>query len=348
MKAAIIGTGFISGYHAEALQAAGIEIGLAVNHHLSSAETFAKKYHCKASSALNRENLKGIDAVHICTPPDMHAGEIKFCLQEGKHVLCEKPLSLSYTEAEELSSLAEASGVMTAVNFNNRFYASVSDMKEQVYSMQPVMIHGHYFQEFHLLPCPYSWRYLEKVRALTEIGSHLIDLMRYTTGLEAVSVSTHLIHAMPDRVLRDGIMYAEGEGEKIKITNEDAAVISMKLSNGAIADLTISEIAPGCSNDIFLEAMSLNKSVSWSSESPYEITVKQKEKGSTSLKNSFAGGFRETFTDTIKSFYTSIQIGRRDPRLASFKDAAVNAAVIEALYESGIHNGKEVMIREKY
>ena len=68
-----------------------------------------------------------------------------------------------------------------------------------------VLVQGHYRQEFHILPAPYSWRYREELRAATEIGSHFIDLMRYLTGQEVEAVSASFLNATPRRFLRDGM-----------------------------------------------------------------------------------------------------------------------------------------------
>lgn len=56
--------------------------------------------------------LEQVDAVYVCAPPKEHYGYVKAALEAGKHVLCEFPFSLSYSEAEELLTLAKTKGLV--------------------------------------------------------------------------------------------------------------------------------------------------------------------------------------------------------------------------------------------
>ena len=111
MKAVLVGAGFAGRAHAAALRACGVEIAAVVTAREESARAFAKEWNIPAwgtdtSVALAPE----IDAVHVCTPPTAHGAFIRELLAHGKHVVCEKPLSLDAEEARELAQLAEESG----------------------------------------------------------------------------------------------------------------------------------------------------------------------------------------------------------------------------------------------
>lgn len=346
MRAAIVGTGGIAQVHAAALRELGHTITLVLGHSSASAELFSKKVGCdRFSDHLSEELLADVDCVHICVPPENHAEFIKTCLRAGKHVLCEKPLSLSAQEAMELTQLAEQSGVVAAVNFNNRFYPACDRLRSAASAMNRiVLVQGHYRQEFHILPTQYSWRYKEELRATTEIGSHFIDLMRYLTGLEVESVSAAFLNATPERRLRDGMMYPDGDGEPVTVSSEDAAAVTFRLSGGALAGAVFSEISPGRSNDLTIEISSPDQSVSWCSQRPYETVTGELGGGLTHRCDAFGGGFSDTFRDSFQAFYQTVESGVRDPRLAVFRDGAANAAICAAIAKSARSGGEYVEV----
>lgn len=348
MRAAIIGTGGIAHTHAQAIRALGHSLSLVVGHTQSSAERFAAAYGCsRFSDTLTESLLNDVDCVHICAPPERHYEMVKQCLDGGKHVLCEKPLSLRYEDAKALTALARAKDVVAAVDFNNRFYPACTQIRETVAQMgQIVLIHGHYQQEFHIMPAPYSWRYQEATRATSEIGSHFIDLMGFLTGLEVESVSAVFQTVCPQRKVRDGIMYPDGAGEPISVTNEDIAAVTFRLKGGALVSAVFSEISPGRSNDLSIEILSANRSISWCSEAPYHIVTGQKETGLVHRCNAFGGGFTDTFSACFQAFYTAVEKGQWDPRLATFHDGAVNTLICSCIAKSAHNGGAFVPVRE--
>jgi predicted dehydrogenase len=66
-----------------------------------------------------------VDVVHVCTPNDTHAPLVRLALAAGKHVVCEKPLATDPADSAELAQLAAEAGVVAAVPFVYRFYATV-------------------------------------------------------------------------------------------------------------------------------------------------------------------------------------------------------------------------------
>ncbi len=110
MRIGIIGTGRIAKrFVPEALSVDGIEISLIYNPHPGRAESFAEEC-CSGGSVRTAEKPEEIwdqiDAAYIASPHETHYSYIKDCLGHGKHVLCEKPMVLSVTQAEECFRLA--------------------------------------------------------------------------------------------------------------------------------------------------------------------------------------------------------------------------------------------------
>ena len=355
MKTAIIGTGNIAHTHARATVSLGQPISLVVGHTKAGAEAFGRQYGCTVcADHLTPDLLAGIDCVQICTPPHLHYEAAERCLKLGKHVLCEKPLSLSPTKALSLQALADSRGVLASVVFNNRFYESVGRVRDIVSAPEfgaPFFIQGHYFQEFHILPATYSWRYDtrsgENLRAVTEIGSHFIDLMRYLSGREVERVSASFRTAWPERYLRNGMMLPEGvPEEKIRVDSEDVAAVTFELEGGVLAAAVYSEISPGRSNDLAIELTSLSSSVSWRSEAPYDVVTGQCGGGMTTKTMAFGGGFPDSFTAYFQEAYAVMESGEKSSRLPTFRDGARNAVICDGIGRSAAEDGRWIDVRE--
>lgn len=345
MRSLIIGTGLIAHNHAQALRQQGHELSGVVSRRKESARQFAGQYGCGLSSdTLTPELLSGADVVHVCTPPGEHYSYVKQALEAGKAVFCEKPLAFSAAQAEELWALAAEKGVFAAVNFNNRFYPACAEIRQRLYERGPVeLIHGHYRQEFQMMPAPWSWRYTDPCRAVTEIGSHFVDLMRYLSGKEVESLSAMFHTVQPRRFLREGMMVAR-EGETVTVTNEDAVSVSFRFRGGGMGSAFFSEINPGRGNDLAMELVTMEESFAFHSEDPYAITVGRKGGGIARESNAFGGGFAATFTDAIAAFYESLQNGVMDERLATFRDGLAAVRLCEAMKKSAERGGELIQV----
>ena len=104
----IIGTGrIVHRFVPEARTVDGVEVVAVYNPRLLSAKQFAKELLIEYSTDNVEEFCELVDIVYIASPHETHVDYCKMALKAGKHVLCEKPLSFSKQEAEELFTLAE-------------------------------------------------------------------------------------------------------------------------------------------------------------------------------------------------------------------------------------------------
>lgn len=355
MSVAIIGCGNIANMHAKALLQLGKKLHVVVDNDIEQARRFKDNWGASlAANKLEKALVKEVHSVHLCTPPALHYSMAKQILQAQKNLICEKPLCLSAAQAKELYQLARQNNLIAAVNFNVRYHMACQKAKEII--KEPEfgkinLIHGSYLQEFHLLPAEYMWRYRPEIsgnmRAVTEIGSHLVDLLRFWTGLEIGEVSANFANFTPKRLIKDGMMYAQEKdeaGQALTVTTEDAAVISLRFANGAIGCLFLSEVSCGRSNQINLEVSSGKQSIWWCSENPYLLnTAKGKFSGVTAQVNAFGGGFLETFLDFFSQVYGAMENGT-DASYPSFFDGYANAAVCQAIYKSANSNSAWVKV----
>lgn len=96
----------------EAKYVSGLDVNSVYNPHLSSAQGFADKHQLGFYTDDEEEFYDHVDAVDIATPHGTHYQYAKNALEHGKHVLCEKPITLSRRQAEELYDLAENKGLV--------------------------------------------------------------------------------------------------------------------------------------------------------------------------------------------------------------------------------------------
>ena len=348
MKIAIVGGGSIANTHARALRQLGQRISLVIGTDLARTEAFGRTWGAEKASICFADALApGIEAVHICTPPVLHYRMASEALDAGKHVICEKPLALAAADAKALADLAKRKGLLGAVNFNTRFYEACTQARALVQSPDfgPIqLIHGAYLQEFHLLPADYMWRYDAELgglmRAVTEIGSHWIDLARFWSGLEIEAVSAVFGCFQPERILNGKTMYPAGHkgGAPVRVDSEDAAAVALRFSNGALGNMLLSEVSPGRSNALSMEVSSANGALWWNSEDPYRLNQSLgKFRGSHVRTNAFGGGFTGTFAVFFEKLYNALAVGYDPDKAAdfpTFEDGWKNVAVCESIYKS--------------
>ena len=346
MKAAIIGGGFAGEIHASALRSCGIDLSAVVTTRADSAKNFAQKWQIPRWGTDSLIALDDdIDTVHICTPPSSHGRYIREALAAGKKVFCEKPLCFDFEEAYDLAAALQNSGINGTVSFNVRYHMAVQRARELILSGafgRPLLIHGSYLQEFHILPCPYGWRYDTdlggKMRAVTEIGSHWIDTAQYISGKQVKAVSASLVHFFPDRIVQNGQMKRarikdaetaelSADIRRIRVESEDAACISFRYEDGAIGNVFLSEISHGRGNHLSLEVTCENGSLWWNEEENNVLHTAVRGEGVRSEIFAFGNGFQDTFISLIRNFY-------EEKEYPTFFEAAWNVGVCDAIARS--------------
>lgn len=111
LKMGVIGTGRIAHrFYPETRYVSGVNVEGVYNPHLESAVAYKDKFGLKFRTDRIEEFWEQIDAVYIASPHETHTAYIRQALDNGKHVLCEKPMALSEKEAEELYALASEKG----------------------------------------------------------------------------------------------------------------------------------------------------------------------------------------------------------------------------------------------
>ena len=133
LRVAVVGCGAISGNHIRAIQSAEQRICALCDIDVAQAQKKAEKFdlgdvsiYDDYETMLDRERP---DAVHICTPHDLHAPMIITALSRNIHVLCEKPLCITLDQLGDISAAAERSHAQLGVCHQNRYEPRMIHLK---------------------------------------------------------------------------------------------------------------------------------------------------------------------------------------------------------------------------
>ena len=142
----------------------------------------AKKWTLKYIGPDLNTALEQVEAVIICLPNNFHYPIAKRCLEKGKHVLCEKPITIDVRDAEALLHMAEARSLTLTVAHVRRFFPAVKKIKEIITTGTLGALTGFDFREGTVFSWPTVTGFVfDKEKAgggvLMDIGVHLLDLL---------------------------------------------------------------------------------------------------------------------------------------------------------------------------
>lgn len=189
MRVAIIGAGLQAKRRAPVVfDSPDAEIKIITAEHLENSKELANKFGCEAGTGWEGiVDRADIDAVLVLTPPDTHAEITIAAMESGKHVLCEKPLSRTISEAKKMIKTADDNKVILKCGFNHRHHPAISEAKKILDSGElgkPLFARCNYGicgrPEYEN-----EWRADPKHAAggqFIEQGIHAIDLFRWFLG----------------------------------------------------------------------------------------------------------------------------------------------------------------------
>ena len=201
--AAVIGSGFIGTVHIENLRRLGVQV-----RGVLDVDPQRRRAGRPARSACRRPTHRwrrccedpGVDVVHVTSPNQFHYPQVKQILAAGRHVVCEKPLAVTSDESRELVALAAASGRITAVNFNIRFYPLNQHAHQMVRGRRRWASRASSPATTSRTGCcstptgtgAWSRRRAAACGPSGDIGSHWIDLTNFIAGQKVRSVMADL------------------------------------------------------------------------------------------------------------------------------------------------------------
>ena len=369
IKVGVIGTGFIGPAHIEALRRIGfVDVAALADINSEVARQKAEMLSVPVSYGDYRELLKDpkIVAVHICTPNHLHYPIAKEAMAAGKHVVCEKPLAMTSSEAMELVAIAREKKLANAVDFNMRFYPLIHQAREMVARGDlgnVLAVNGSYQQDWLLYDTDYNWRlepkYSGDSRAIADIGSHWFDTVEYVTGIHVKRVCAdfatfHNVRKKPLKPLEtySGKILKAEDYQDMPIHTEDYATVLLHFDNNAHGSVTVNQVAAGRKNRLYFEIYGSKASIAYDSERPNEMWIGRRDANNEIIMKdpsllypgareivSFPGGHNEGFPDTTKQllnkFYRYIREGAgKEPDFPTFEAGLRELILCEAIVAS--------------
>jgi predicted dehydrogenase len=341
--AAIIGLGFVGRAHLESLRRIGIPVrGMLGGSRERGEETRASLGLERAYASL--EELAAdpsVTVVHICTPNYVHFEQASALLRAGKHVLCEKPLAMDSRESEMLVKLERECRRVGAVAYNLRYYPLCQEAKAAVADGrigQPRLVHGGFLQDWLLFPTDWNWRLDPKLggelRAVSDIGTHWLDLMMWITGRKVTEVCADLATVVPVRQRPRGRVEtfqkaANVEREEVLVTTDDYASVLLHFEDDLRGVMTVSQVSAGRKASLTFEVDGTKGSLAWDSEEPNsmwaggrdepsEIVLKDPVHQSPAARvfaaypAGHAEGYPDTFVQLFREYYAYLNAGDFD------------------------------------
>jgi len=302
----------------------------------------------------------GIEAVAIVTPNNVHAGPTYAFLKAGVHVICDKPLTVSLTEAKKMQAAVEKSGRIFALTHNYTGYPLVRRMREMVREGdlgEIRLVHAEYPQDWLTVAAETmgnkgaAWRTDPKQAgaggSLGDIGTHAYNLADYVTGLELAELAADLTSFVPGRRL------------------DDNAQIMLRFGNGARGAIWASQVAPGNENGLMLRVYGTKGGFQWRQDNPNYLYWSPFGKPTQIIGRGGVGsgeaaarvtrippGHPEGYLECFATIYSEVaqaikaaRAGKKPPKGVNFptiEDGVKGMAFIEAAVKSSKANGKWV------
>ena len=167
-----------------------------------------------------------LDAVFICTPPNLRKPIIETCVERGVPFLCEKPPAQTLDEACEIVRLLNDRKLVHSVGFNQRYAPSVDRCKELIDGRPVTLVDAAVITDAALTRNLADWFYLkDKSAGLFDSTVHTLDVIRYIAG------EVTAVHAFASNMT---IPMSE------RFTCEDSMAINLRFASGAIGTVLLS------------------------------------------------------------------------------------------------------------
>jgi len=297
---------------AEKAKASGLLLGLSPDRVYTSYQELIEK-----EKQLPEEER--VQAISIVTPNHLHFGPAKLALENGFHVILDKPMTFSLAEAKELEKVVKASGKRFCLTHTYTGYPMVKEARQLVAEGKLGKIRKVYVEY------PQGWlsTFLEGednkqaswrtdptksgiAGAMGDIGTHAFNLAEYVSGLQVTKLCADINTVV--------------EGRKL---DDDGAAL-LKFNNGASGVLIASQVAAGDENNIKLRVYGEKGGLEWQQDNANTLLLKWLDKPAEILRtgagylSSYATnntrvpaghpeGYLEAFANLYRNFALSIK-----------------------------------------
>ncbi|MFN0116642.1 MAG: Gfo/Idh/MocA family protein [Paracoccaceae bacterium] len=246
----------------------------ALDHRPDAGRAFGEKLGLAAGRSYGdwREMLEGergrpdrVDLVTVATPNATHYEIARAFLDAGFHVLCEKPMTVTVEEGEDLVRLARSRGRICAVNYGYTGYPLVRHMRAMVARgdlgkvrlVVAEFAHGHHADAAQADNPRVRWRYDPAQAGVSaqfaDCGIHALHMASFVTGQEVERLSADIVSCIPSRTL------------------EDDAMVNFRMTGGTVGRLWTSSVAIGRQHGLTLQVFGEKGGLRWAQEQPNQL-----------------------------------------------------------------------------
>ncbi len=304
-----------------------------------------------------RDRPDRVDLVTVATPNSTHFEITRAFLEAGFHVLCEKPMTMTVAEGEEIVRLADSTGRICAVNYGYTGYSLVRHMRAMVARgdlgairlVKADFSHGHHADAADADNPRVRWRYDPAQAGVSaqfaDCGIHALHMASFVTGQEVTRLSADTVSCIPSRVL------------------EDDAMVNFRMDGGAVGRLWTSSVAIGRQHGLTLQVFGETGGLRWAQEQPNQLywmplggrlqTIERGEAGlspeadrASRVTIGHAEGMPLAFANIYKDLAEAIRAAKEnrdlDPAANLYpraKDGLRSMAAVYAVAESGKADG---------
>lgn len=256
-----------------------------------------------------------MDFISIVTPNHVHFGPAKMALENGFHVMCDKPLCFDLEEAQELKKVVEKSGLLFGLTHTYTGYPMVKQARMMIKNgelgkIRKVVVEypqGWLSQKIEDSEQKQaSWRTDPKrsgiAGAMGDIGTHAENLAEYITGLHITEMCADLSTFVPGRLL------------------DDDGNVLLRFNNGAKGVLHASQISAGEENNIKIYVYGEKGGLEWRQMEPNTLWVKWLDKPTQMYRTGVGNLYPET------QAHTRVPAGHPEGYLEAFANLYRNFA----------------------
>jgi len=193
-----------------------------------------------------------VDIVHVCTPNHLHLPTLSAAMEVGKHIYCDKPVTASLEEADELLRILPSYRGKAQVALQYRFFPATIRAKQLAddgFLGRVTHFRGAYLHSGSVDPeKAVNWKSTRAAGGgvIADLGAHIFDLLWWLIGpFESVScIGRVWARERPD---------ADNPGKTMTVDAEEAAAIMLKAGDGAFGVVEVSKIATGSEDELRFE-----------------------------------------------------------------------------------------------
>ncbi len=212
-----------------------------------------------------RDRKDRVDLVTVATPNSTHYDITKAFLEAGINVLCEKPMTVTVAQAEDIVATAKRNGAICAVNYGYTGYALVRHMRAMVARgdlgkirlIKAEFAHGFHADEADADNPRVRWRYDPAQAGVSaqfaDCGIHALHMASFVSGQDAQLLSADFASCLSSRTL------------------EDDAMVNFKMDGGARLRLWTSSVAVGSMHGLNIRVFGEKGGLRWVQQWPDQL-----------------------------------------------------------------------------